>query len=101
MSTGKIDTLMDIWSMMYNGHDPPFRSHDALYKSIDTIPYGDCPWQSFSMRYLGQLPENSPSWMMANYDVWYHDLLRILEQQIGNLEFVGEIDYGAKVSFIL
>ncbi|KAI9455985.1 hypothetical protein HD554DRAFT_2207366 [Boletus coccyginus] len=93
----KIDTLMDIWSMMYNGHDPPFRSHDALYKSIDAIPYGDCPWQSFSVRYSGQLPENSPSWMVANYDVWYHDPLRILEQQIGNLEFVGEIDYGAKV----
>jgi hypothetical protein len=37
MSAGKIDTLMDILSMMYDGHEPPFKSHDVLYKSIDAV----------------------------------------------------------------
>lgn len=97
MSAGKIDTLMDIISMMYDGHEPPFGSHDALYKSIDAIPYGDCPWQSFSVRYSGPFPEDPPSWMLADYDVWYRDPLRILEQQIRNPEFAGGIDYAAKV----
>ncbi|KAI9569312.1 hypothetical protein HD554DRAFT_2171461 [Boletus coccyginus] len=35
--------------------------------------------------------------MVADYDVWYCDPLRILEQQIRNPEFVGKINYGAKV----
>ncbi|KAI9567640.1 hypothetical protein HD554DRAFT_2322505 [Boletus coccyginus] len=97
MSAGKIDTLMDILSMVYNGHEPPFGSHDALYRSIDAIPYGDCLWQSFSVRYLGPFPEDPPSWMLADYDVWYRNPLRILEQQIGNPEFANGIDYAAKV----
>ena len=88
---------MDIISMMYDGHEPPFGSHDALYKSIDAIPYGDCPWQSFSVRYSGPFPEDPPSWMLADYDVWYRDPLRILKQQIRNPEFAGGIDYAAKV----
>lgn len=100
MSAGKTDTLMDILASLYDGQDPPFGSHDDLYKSIDAIPYGDSPWQSFSVKYSGPLPEDPPSWMLADYDVWYRDPLSLLEQQFQNPEFVGAIDYAAKVSLI-
>ncbi|KAI9569773.1 hypothetical protein HD554DRAFT_2019509 [Boletus coccyginus] len=97
MSAGKTDILMDILASLYEGQDPPFRSHDDLYTSIDAIPYGECPWQSFSVKYLGPLPTDPPSWMLANYDVWYHNPLSLLEQQFRNPEFAGAIDYAAKV----
>lgn len=98
MSTGKIDTLMDILAMMYNGHELPSGSHDELYKSINAIPYGDCPWQSFSVKYSGPLPEDGPLWMLADYDIWFHDPLCILKHQIVNPDYADEMDYAAKVS---
>ncbi|KAG9316936.1 hypothetical protein JVU11DRAFT_3019 [Chiua virens] len=99
MSAGKTDMLMDILASLYDGQDPPFGSHDDLYESIDAIPYGDCPWQSFSVKYSGSLPEDPPSWMLVDYDVWYRDPLSLLEQQFQNPEFADAIDYAAKVSF--
>ncbi|KAI6008900.1 hypothetical protein F5J12DRAFT_905227 [Pisolithus orientalis] len=69
MSAGKTDTLMDILATLYDHQDPPFASHDELYESIDAIPYGDCPWQSFSVKYSGPLPKDPLSWMLADYDV--------------------------------
>ncbi|KIO14690.1 hypothetical protein M404DRAFT_118735 [Pisolithus tinctorius Marx 270] len=99
MSAGKTDMLMNILASLYNHQDLPFASHDELYKSIDAIPYGDCPWQSFSVKYSGPLPKDPPSWMLADYDVWYQDLLSLLEQQFGNPEFADAINYAAKVSF--
>lgn len=97
MSASKIDCLMQILAALYGDREPPWGSHDALYTSIDAIPYGDCPWQSFAVRYSGVLPEDPPSWMLADYDVWYRSPLTILEQQLGNPDFNGDIDYAAKV----
>ena len=79
MSTGKIDSLMQILAMLYGDRDPPWSSHDALYESINAIPYGDHPWQSFAMRYSGVLSDDPPLWMLADYDVWYRSPLTILE----------------------
>ncbi|KAI5997773.1 hypothetical protein F5J12DRAFT_725092, partial [Pisolithus orientalis] len=98
MSAGKTDTLMDILASLYDHQDPPFVLHDELYKSIDAIPYGDCPWQSFSVKYSGPLPKDPLSWMLADYDVWYQDPPSLLEQQFGNPEFADSIDYTAKVN---
>lgn len=99
MSAGKTDILMDILASYYNSQDPLFGSHDNLYKSIDAIPYGDCSWQSFLVKYFGLLPEDPPSWMLAEYDVWYRNPLSLLEQQFRNPEFTGTIDYAVKVCF--
>ena len=100
MSAGKTDILMDILASLYHSHEPPFRSHDNLYKTLDAILYRDCPWQSFSVKYSGLLPEDPPSWMLADYDVWYRNPLSLLEQQFRNLAFDGTIDYTAKVCLI-
>jgi hypothetical protein len=97
MSAGKTDILMDILALLYKGDEPPFRSHNDLYKTLDAIPYGDCPWQSFLVKYSGLLPEDPPSWMSADYDVWYRNPLSLLEQQFRKPAFDGAIDYAAKV----
>ena len=49
---------MQILATFYGDCDPPWSSHDALYESIDAIPYGDCPWQSFAVRYSGALSDD-------------------------------------------
>ncbi|KAI9572558.1 hypothetical protein HD554DRAFT_2167612 [Boletus coccyginus] len=80
MSAGKIDTLMDILSMVYRRY-PVWRLPVAVF-------FGEV---------FGTVPEDPPSWMLADYDVWYRNPLRILEQQIRNPEFANGIDYAAKV----
>ncbi|KAI9566608.1 hypothetical protein HD554DRAFT_2205892 [Boletus coccyginus] len=87
MSIGKIDMLMDIWFMIYDGHDLPFRSHNTLYKSIDTIPYRDCPWQSFSFAdeidYGAKVNENGQR-KVCNLmsDQWAWDQLELITQDL-------------------
>ena len=76
MAGTEIDELMQIWAhFLPMGQDPPFTDHDDLYKMIDAIILGDVPWQSFSITYSSQLPQdvndNIPPWMLAEYDVWF------------------------------
>lgn len=100
MSAGNITTLMDIWAEL-NGRDhddpnPPFDKSKDLYDTIDAIPFGDVPWQGFSVKYSGEIPANPPSWMMKSYEVWFRDPLKVMESQIGNRDFDGKIDYAPK-----
>ena len=96
MSVAKINELLSIMASVYNA-DPPFQSHKDLYATIDTIPHSDVPWQSFSVSYSGPLPDALPSWMTAEYDVWFWDPKVVLEHQLANADFNGEINYAAKV----
>lgn len=49
------------------------------------------------MTYDGEVPEhNAPSWMKNTYEVWFRNLLEVMEGQIGNPDFKGEIDYAPK-----
>jgi hypothetical protein len=64
---------------------------------IDSIPLGDIPWEAFKLTYNGEVPEtNAPSWMKKDYEVWFRDPLEVMESQIGNPDFKGEIDYAPK-----
>ena len=96
MSATKIDQLLAIVASMYD-RDPPFHSHKDLYDMIDTTTHRDTPWNSFSVMYLGATPDNPPSWMTAEYDIWYHNPKVVLEHQLTNPDFKGKIDYAAKV----
>lgn len=75
---------------------PPFKGQRDLLSTIDSIPQGDIAWRGFQVRYEGEKPENPPSWMEASYDVWYWDVLEVMEAQLGNPEFADHIDYAAK-----
>ncbi|KIM61542.1 hypothetical protein SCLCIDRAFT_25845 [Scleroderma citrinum Foug A] len=97
MSAAKVDDLLAIMAVMYD-KDPPFHSHRDMYDTIDATTHGDLPWKSFSMTYSGMMPDGDPpSWMTAEYDIWYHDPKVVLEHQLANPDFKGEVDYAAKV----
>ncbi|KAG5649156.1 hypothetical protein H0H81_005788 [Sphagnurus paluster] len=107
MSGTKITELMDIWAA-HNASlptddcgtppPPPFASASDLYNTIDSTELGDIPWQAFSVKYNGKLPQDGPipTWMTKSYEVWFRDPLKVMESQIGNPDFVGEMDYAAK-----
>ncbi|KAL6305520.1 hypothetical protein BKA93DRAFT_816905 [Sparassis latifolia] len=95
MSQSKINTLMDLWaaSLLPYGADPPFADHTDMYCTIDVTPEGGIPWQSFTAAYTGTLPEGKvPLWMMANYDVWFHDPHAVIKSMLANPDFNDEFN---------
>ncbi|KAF8961217.1 hypothetical protein BDZ97DRAFT_1664537, partial [Flammula alnicola] len=97
MSAGKIDRLMNLLASLYD-QPPPFADHKELYSIIDSVQQGDVPWDSFSIAYNGPRPEEGPvpPWMDQKFEVWFRDVLQVLENQIGNPDFKGEMDYAPK-----
>lgn len=64
---------MELLAAQYgDDQPPPFANHNDLYNLIDSISVGEVPWQCCSVSYSGPKPaENVPSWMEAEYTVWY------------------------------
>ena len=75
MSTRNINTLLDLWAATLLKHNdtPPYANHTDLLDTIDYTPLGDVPWQSFSLNYNGEFPDDAPSWMTSTFDVWFRD----------------------------
>ena len=96
MSTTKINELLAIMASIYD-NNLPFHSHKHMYDTIDATTHGDSPWQLISVTYSGAIPDNPPPWMTAEYDVWYRDPKVVLEHQLANPDFKGEVDYSTKV----
>jgi hypothetical protein len=96
MSASDIDTLLNLWnaSAAASGESAPFRNHKHLYGTIDATPLGDIPWKSFSLQFNGNRPEGEvPSWMDADYDVWFRDPLQLVHNIISNPDFENGFDY--------
>ena len=96
MPAAKIDELLAIMASMYD-KVPLFHSHKDMYDMIDATRHGDSSWQSFSVTYSGAMPDDPPTWMIAEYDVWFRDPKVVLEHQLMKPDFKNEIDYAAKV----
>ncbi|KAG6806182.1 hypothetical protein H0H92_012395 [Tricholoma furcatifolium] len=83
-------------------HDPPHSSRAReMYALIDQIWLGEVPWDSFSVKYSGKIPAEGPvpPWMTQEHEVWFQDPLYVLENQIGNPSFNGQVDYSPKRVF--
>ena len=98
MSAGDIDVLLDLWaaSLFRHGDCPPYADHVDMNETIDSIPHGDVRWQSFTTTYNGERPQNGedvPSWMDAEYDVWFRDPHTLVCNLLSNPDFDGEFDY--------
>ncbi|CAA7264658.1 unnamed protein product [Cyclocybe aegerita] len=66
------------------------------------IKQGEVTWDSFSVQYNGSPADSDmpqPPWMDQTYEVWFHDPLKVLDNQIGNPDFKNEMDYAPKQVF--
>jgi hypothetical protein len=96
MSATQINQLLDLWatSLLRHGDQPPFADYRDLYKTIDSTPLGDVPWENFSIQYTGERPEDDvPPWMDERYEVWYRNPREVVRNMLANPEYVNEIDY--------
>ncbi|KAF7372689.1 C2H2-type domain-containing protein [Mycena venus] len=75
--------------------------HKDLYATIDAIQQGEIPWQSFSVKYTGLIPENGPVpvWMIETFEVWFRSPLSIFEKQLADPDFKDEMDWAPKRIF--
>jgi len=95
-SARRIDRVLNIMSGLLAVHDdqPPFLNHQDLYQTIDAIPLGGVPWQSFTFTYEGPKPTaDIPKWMDAEYTVWFRDPHRLFLEILKNPDFVDSFDY--------
>jgi Plavaka transposase len=98
MSARHINFLLSLWavSLVRAIHDvePPFSTATQLYDTIDSTPLGDVTWESFALQYNGHRPvENTPSWMQAEYDVWFRDPRTLVHNLLSNPDFKSGFDY--------
>ncbi|THH10643.1 hypothetical protein EW146_g8310 [Bondarzewia mesenterica] len=101
MPATRIDTLLNLWaSSQDEGEQPPFSSHTHVHSVIDSIGHGDVKWESFTVRYTGEVLEGDvPPWMLGNYNVWFRNPRDLIRNQLANPDFKGEIDYAALQAF--
>lgn len=104
MSGSDIDFIFNLWaaSLASHGDTPPFANHADMYETIDATPLGDVSWESFSLQYNGVRPEGDvPSWMMAEYDVWFRDARHLVHNIISNPDFKNdEFDYAPLQEYV-
>lgn len=94
MSQADIDILMRLWATTTSDGRAPFQNHQEMLATIDAIKSGDIPWQSFSARYSGDIPpESPPDWMLREYTVYFRDPLSVIRSMISNPDFKGQFDY--------
>ncbi|KAH9165255.1 hypothetical protein EDB89DRAFT_2116109 [Lactarius sanguifluus] len=73
---------------------PPFRNHDELYDTIDLTPLGGIPWESFSVKYNEDVPDDKRvSWMDAEYEAWFRDPQQLVLNIISSPDFKDAFDY--------
>ena len=94
MSTQNINTLLDLWAVTLLKHNdtPPYANHTDLFDTIDSMPLGDVPWQSFSLNYNGEFPDDAPSWMTSTFDVWFQDPHLVAKNIIGSPDYGNQFD---------
>jgi hypothetical protein len=98
MSAGNIDELLNIWAeSKENEGDPPFKSHEHLYETIDATRHGDAPWRCFVVSYNGEASPPCPSWQLGEWEVFYRDPDVVLTHMLDNPDFDGQIDYAPYV----
>jgi hypothetical protein len=91
-----IDHLLNIWAaslIQAGGKATMFPDHREVYKTIDNTPLGDVKWQSFSVKYTGEIPdEGAAPWMSDSHDVWFRDPRDVVCNMLANPDYATEID---------
>jgi hypothetical protein len=59
MSGTDINDLLQIWAAtLPQDQDPPFTSKNDMYSAIDGFNLGGAPWNSFTVKYNGEIQED-------------------------------------------
>jgi hypothetical protein len=101
MSAGDIDHLFSLWDtgLVVHNDQALFRYHQHLYKTIDASCLAHMPWECFMVTYKLEeqagLPMDGevPSWKKGEHEIWFRDPQLLLENLIGNPDFVDEFDF--------
>ena len=69
-----------------------------MWDIIDAATVGEASWDHFTLNYNGPLPEGISQedilrQMTEEHEVWYYDLVTLLENLLSNLDFKDEFDY--------
>ena len=100
MSQGNTDFLLNLINAMLASHGEcaPFHNHSNMHNTIDATTLGEAPWDHFTLKYDGLLPEgifreNMPGWMTDAYEIWFCNPVTLLENLLANPNFKDEFDY--------
>jgi hypothetical protein len=95
MSAGNFGMLCELWAatLLPHGDTPPFLNYDELCQTIDKTPVGGVAWESFKLSYSGSRPDDVPSWMENEHEIWYRDPRLLFKNMLANPEFQDFFDY--------
>ena len=97
MSASDINIITGLWAALLAQHNdvPPFKNAKSMYNTINSTPLGDMPWQSFMLKYNGDLPDGEvpAPWMETGYNAWYQDPCTLIHNIISNPNFKGGFNY--------
>ncbi|KAI4294538.1 hypothetical protein EV122DRAFT_271411, partial [Schizophyllum commune] len=87
-----INELLDIWASTLADSDcmePPFANAKDVYETIDAIPHGSAPWESFTMTFDGKPTK-------TEYEVFFRCPRKVLHSQLQNTDYADQMDFAPK-----
>ncbi|KIK12593.1 hypothetical protein PISMIDRAFT_120620, partial [Pisolithus microcarpus 441] len=79
ISVVNLNILLELWaastasicSLVEAGGYPIFGSYKEMYQMINNTCIGNIKWESFTVRYTGDVVADPAPWMNDEYDVWF------------------------------
>ncbi|KIK20657.1 hypothetical protein PISMIDRAFT_105427, partial [Pisolithus microcarpus 441] len=73
ISVVNLNILLELWaaSLVEVGGYPIFGSYKEMYQTINNTCIGDIKWESFTVRYTGDMVADPAPWMNDKYNVWF------------------------------
>ncbi|KAG2040104.1 hypothetical protein BDR03DRAFT_1034319 [Suillus americanus] len=91
-----IDHLLNIWAALLihaSSKSTIFSDHCSVYKAIDNTPLSNVKWESFTVKYTGNIPEEGTApWMADSHEVWFRDPRKVIRNMLANPDFAVEMD---------
>ncbi|KAG1898813.1 uncharacterized protein F5891DRAFT_1190294 [Suillus fuscotomentosus] len=91
-----IDHLLNIWAaslIQASSRSTIFSDHHHIYKVIDDTPLGNVKWQSFTVKYTGDiLEEGTAPWMTDSHEVWFRNPCDNVCNMLTSPDFATEMD---------
>lgn len=73
--------------------DAIFQNAQEIYDTIDSIVEGEVTWRTFKVKYAGPVDDDSPPWMLAEYEIHCRNTLEVVESMIASEDFRDAFHY--------